>query len=201
MITLLLTGQNIFVMQDANEAELGALDEINYNEELLQATCSDDRNLVQQALNHGANINFKGIFGMTALMWATLYENGVFQLLIDSQANVDEQSNAGQTALMISIYSNNIHLIKTLLNAGSNLNIQSNNQKTVLMLAEEEYIDVLQTYLQALIETDRFVEQMNLIDREHIQALYNKFDALDQRTEEQEAILDAFHQYFNPGLK
>ena len=72
------------------------------NKSLLLAVQMGNLKAVQKALNEGADIDFQGENGQTALMRAILNQKeDVFNLLLFENANVNLQDKEGKTALMM----------------------------------------------------------------------------------------------------
>jgi uncharacterized protein len=96
---------------------------------------------VQDALNGGADVNAKDIFGWTALMRASYggYTYGryaeVVKLLLDKGANVNIKTKEGITALMEASSGGYAEVVKLLLDKGADVNIKTDEGITALMEA------------------------------------------------------------------
>jgi ankyrin repeat protein len=110
---------------------------------------------VQDALNGGADVNAKDIFGWTALMRASYggYTYGryaeVVKLLLDKGADVNIiKTDEGTTALMAASSGGYAEVVKLLLDKGANVNIKTKEGITALMEASSGgYAEVVKLLL------------------------------------------------------
>ena len=113
-------------------------------------------------------INEKNNYGMTALMYASMYNNyineKIFDILIKYKANVNEQNNQGMTALMLackySTTTSNIEIIKKLLNNGARTDILTRKNNNILSLISKNI------YKSSSIETLKII--LNKINKKKI---------------------------------
>ena len=76
----------------------------NIDEELLSAAEQGDIPRVRDLLKRGADPNYKGKDGATPLLWAAAAGNHeLVRLLLDADANCNDQDSLGQTALMLAV--------------------------------------------------------------------------------------------------
>ena len=90
---------------------------------LMSAIASQDINIVRLLLNYGADPNLPTWDGLTPMMLAAqrIRSNDMFEALVASGANLDNQSNQGITALMIAATSGNAVAIESLVELGADL--------------------------------------------------------------------------------
>jgi len=93
---------------------------------------------VKAALKSGTDVNTKGEYGWTGLMWAVIYNhNSVVALLLNTpNIDVNQKDNQGRCALHWAVTWENIEALKLLLNAPNiDVNIVTNNGKSALHCA------------------------------------------------------------------
>jgi ankyrin repeat protein len=97
-------------------------------------------------IEHGANVNTEGVFGITPLMTAANTGNLEFvKHLIEKGANVNAKSTAEETPLMYAATQPNTEIVNELLKAGAKVNDVSKNGYSALMLAAYyDYAEILQ---------------------------------------------------------
>ena len=106
-------------------------------EKLLQAAYDGNLEIVRQLVSSGVNINCRGNGSQTALLHASFQShNDVAFFLLDHNAKADVQNSRGDTPVIDAAASNNLPLLKRLVDAGADIN-KAENQKgrTALMLA------------------------------------------------------------------
>lgn len=96
--------------------------------------------IVRILLEAGADVNFKGYSGQTALMSAPTPE--IARILLEAGADVNAKDDNGKTALMCaSGYDSNLEIVKMLLEAGADVNTKCNggtdDGMTALLYASE----------------------------------------------------------------
>jgi hypothetical protein len=100
-----------------------------------------DYKLSQSLINRGDDPNDQDIFGRTALMLHSFFEdkfeNGmpIIQFLIENGANINIRDNEGRTALFYAIWGVNIEGIHLLIERGADVNIIDNKGYTPLDIA------------------------------------------------------------------
>ena len=90
---------------------------------------------VIEAINAGANVNAKGKYGLTALMWAV--ENGdteIVNALIKAGADVNAKNHKGETALMWAAWRGRTENVNALIEAGAD-DLTDNEGRTALIHA------------------------------------------------------------------
>ena len=72
-------------------------------------------------ISHGADVNAKNAWSMTALMYTVWNNNApnIARLLIEAGADVNAQDNQGKTALMLAEESHSTDVIELLKSAGA----------------------------------------------------------------------------------
>ena len=123
------------LMEDENE-------NFTFDSALLESSQSGNNETIQFLLDLGVNINYSNSEGKTALMLAC--EAGhkkALQTLVSAEADVNLQDSAGQTALMLA--NENIGIIRCLLLANANLDIQRKDGNTAIHIACYRYHNTL----------------------------------------------------------
>lgn len=111
-------------------------DDLDTDTELIYAVRERKANKIKQLLASGADVNAKNIQGVTALMWASYFNNTkAMQLFMDAGADVNTKDNEGYTALIIAAEKNNVNAIKLLIKAGADVNAKCNDGATAIMRA------------------------------------------------------------------
>jgi len=119
---------------------------------LMLAAAQGHIEAVQLLIAAQAGINFKDRFGRTALMYAAAdfdrtgrypsadylqdlhdRKKEVIKILLAAGANVNERTNAGNTALMYPASSGDVEIASILIDAGADVDIQNNDGITALM--------------------------------------------------------------------
>lgn len=108
------------------------------------AASSNHKQLVQALLEAGADPNLRLTNNSTALIMAVRYgrpENNnnkdAIALLINAKANLDLQNDSKETALNVAVVENNLELVKALLEAGADPNIEDAKGESALLLAKK----------------------------------------------------------------
>ncbi len=107
----------------------------------------DSIKMMNILIENGININFQGIQGNTALMyasgWGVVTKNPErAKILLDKGAKVDLQNKKGETALMLASYRGHVETAKLLLDRGAKLELKDANGRTALMTASAAVIDL-----------------------------------------------------------
>jgi ankyrin repeat protein len=98
---------------------------------LMRAAWKNHAAVVKALLGHGANVNAKGPFGVTALMSATSSSLETLGLLLNAGAIVDAVDDDRATALMYAASRGRTATVKFLLDHGANINAQGGLEKNV----------------------------------------------------------------------
>jgi uncharacterized protein len=105
-------------------------------EQLIQAAKKGLLEEMQRLVERGANVDSRGTWGMTPLMWAASKGHGkAVTFLLDRGADVNAQATNSSTALMWTAFAGHRHLAKLLLDRGARINAQSNCGRTALISA------------------------------------------------------------------
>ncbi len=92
--------------------------------ELANAACVGDRDRMHRAVQAGADVNFRGLEGVTPLFWALACENlDGFRGLVELGANINQQDNGRSTAVYYAATYNNPAFLRFLLEHGGDPNI------------------------------------------------------------------------------
>ena len=92
---------------------------------LMLAAYAFDSELVQQLIDQGADVNQRDLNGKTPLIITRSPK--VTQILLDNGADIDAQDKYGWTALIDASKAGFKDTVKVLVDAGANLNLQSNH--------------------------------------------------------------------------
>lgn len=104
---------------------------------LMEAASSGNIKVLDSLLAHHVDINIKDVNGYSAFRKAVNNSQlGAAKRLLESGADIDTQDNEGRTPLMNALFfSEDIDIIKFLINAHADLNIKSNHNETALSFA------------------------------------------------------------------
>jgi uncharacterized protein len=118
---------------------------------LWQAAASGDLGELKSAIDHGADVNFRGPGGFNALNAAA--RNGhleIVQYLVEHGASIDQSDNQRhKTALLAASFQRHFDIVQYLVEKGANVNAQSINGFTPLH--DAAYVGNLQI-VQFLVE-------------------------------------------------
>ena len=117
-----------------------------------------DTKKVTQLIQQGEDVDSRGFYESTALMWAAI--GGVWgapgghievvELLLAAKANVNAKSKRGYTALMGAAWRGNTEVVKLLLAANADVNAKSDRGTTALITAAyRDKIEVVKLLLAA----------------------------------------------------
>ena len=107
---------------------------------LVQFCEKGDLEGVKAALKSGTDVNTKGEYGWTGLMWAVIYSHTSVVALLLNTPNIDvnQKDNQGRCALHWAVTWENIEAVKLLLNVPNiYMNIVTNNGKNAVHRAVE----------------------------------------------------------------
>lgn len=134
---------------------------------LLSATVEGHADAVAALLVSGANANVSNRDGSTALMFAcnaggqeglnnriSPSHDRIAKLLLERKAQLDRQQENGYTALMYSVFRNNVQLVRLLVGAGANRNLRDRNGKTALDYTQD-------TQMRAALRTQKENDELS----------------------------------------
>jgi ankyrin repeat protein len=108
----------------------------NTNTSLIIAAKNGQIKKVKELINAGTDLNRKGKYNRTALMWAIYYgHTEIAELLIKKGANLDLQDEGNNTTLISAAYKGHTEIVELLINRKAKLDLQDNNGNTALMWA------------------------------------------------------------------
>ena len=104
---------------------------------LNEALHNNNTDIAKELIKRGADINKKGSFGYTPLMKASIKGNEIMvKDLLRRGAEVNASKNSGTTALaLVSQYSDRLNILKLLIAAGADVNVEDNYETTPLIYA------------------------------------------------------------------
>jgi ankyrin repeat protein len=120
-------------------------------EQLIQASKRGVPREAARLVDRGANLNAKGTWGMTPLMWAASKGHAeVVRLLLERGADANAAANNSSTALMWTAFAGHNDLVKLLIERGAAINLQSNCGRTALISAAfNGHLDVVKLLLES----------------------------------------------------
>lgn len=93
---------------------------------------------VERILDSGADSDFRGMWGMTPLIWAASKgHTKIAELLLSRGADVNARANNQSTALMWACFSGHDDMVRLLLEKGAEVQAKSNSGATPLVAAAE----------------------------------------------------------------
>ena len=110
------------------------------NDQLLEASTTDDVEKVKSLINLGADIYYKDDTGRTAFMYATYHRHlNVMRYFIELGVDINATDNNGFRALNVisTRYGENIEVVQLLLDAGADVNSRTGNGFTALLNASK----------------------------------------------------------------
>lgn len=130
--------------------------------------------VVQELIDHGADIDYQNNLGSTALMMAVspiaAIDGRLVDLLLKNKASLDIIDRRGETALMMAVNLSNpagIGIVQSLLDNGASIDLKSNQGETALSMVEERLL-ILQDQLDDTAYPDYIIEQI-----EHYRTIEN----------------------------
>ncbi|XP_050085306.1 uncharacterized protein LOC126571089 [Anopheles aquasalis] len=135
---------------------------VNHRDEFCQTALHlcvvrDEYEMARELIRYGAQINAKNRTGMTPLHLAV--QRGTVRmvqlLLLDRKCSVDELNYQGETPLIRAVVSNNLALVKILLNNGASIERLRNSDPPVLhYLVQENHEQILDYLLEHYTQFD-----------------------------------------------
>ncbi|CAC5396083.1 unnamed protein product [Mytilus coruscus] len=125
----------------------------DWNEKLITATRTGDSGALKLCLQNDADIDYQGVRGWTALMWAARRGHlEICKLLIDTGCKIDTTDVDGWTALMLAAMYGHLEICRLLIDTGCK--IDTTNGKTPYDVAAAvklgQYREVME-YLQSVM--------------------------------------------------
>ena len=92
-----------------------------------------NQSIVRDLITLGANLDWQGNDGWTALHWCAMYNRPeIARMLLDAGADMSILNNIGRTALHMCASYNHPEIARMLLDAGADVNIQEGDDWTAL---------------------------------------------------------------------
>jgi ankyrin repeat protein len=102
----------------------------------------DHNKIIQLLIEHGADVNMRGITGTTPLFWAVMRgQKDDIKTLLEHGADPNLTNAFGDTPLICAIHLGYLSLVPTLVEKGADVNIQNQDQKRALGYAMENPAD------------------------------------------------------------
>jgi len=94
----------------------------NKNDYLIDVCQYGNKIIIQYLMEHGADINFKNIYGDTPLMVACKNNNNkmLIEYLVEHEADINKGNNNGATPLFTSCFNGHENMVKYLVEHGAN---------------------------------------------------------------------------------
>jgi ankyrin repeat protein len=149
---------------------------------LLICACEmDDIDLAKELLQRGAQINLQDGRGCTALFHTVARDNNdLLDVLLKQEAiDVDVQGMNGLTALMYAVFLVHLRMVNPLIDRGANVNFQTEQQQTPLMMSVYSDTEDAQSNCIAIINT--LLERGADINRQDEDGLTALMHAVTQR--------------------
>jgi ankyrin repeat protein len=125
-------------------------------DELTVAVNQNDVKAVEEFLRRGADINKKGTYGKTPLMFAVhLSDAEMVRLLIDNGAKIDATDNGGGTALIYSVAGNKLKAVQLLIDNGADITMRNHSGVNAQFLAEKADRPAIEQLLKEGLELQR----------------------------------------------
>lgn len=136
------------------------LKEKEMNSILLNSSANGDEELIQLLLDNGANINYQNEYGNTPLILAsgTADNLNIVEILINNNADLNLGNNLNCNALFNASKSENIDIVKLLLESKANPNIKDSDGLTILY----------RVILDRMNKNDLQVTTMKKVDKNNI---------------------------------
>lgn len=115
--------------------KISELEQNKLNNDLIEATRTDDLNAVQVLLTNGADVDSRNHIGTTPLILAAYGDIRIARALIAKDANVNAQNILGTTPLLAAAYEGQSEAVQLLLDNGADANLQNKRGTTALTAA------------------------------------------------------------------
>ncbi|CAC5396084.1 unnamed protein product [Mytilus coruscus] len=110
----------------------------DWNEKLITATRTGDSGALKLCLQNDADIDYQGVRGWTALMWAARRGHlEICKLLIDTGCKIDTTDVDGWTALMLAAMYGHLEICRLLIDTGCKIDTTNINGYTALHIAAQ----------------------------------------------------------------
>jgi len=130
-------------------------------------------NILCELMKKGAQINFKGEFGITPLMMACYFnDKELLSFLLEQNAKIDIMNEDEDTPLNIATYFKNVEIINTLVNSGSK-NVANKYNESALSIADEMDNEEIKKSLNNLYNVDG--EETDSMDTSDSNDYYSSF--------------------------
>lgn len=124
------------------------------NNELIDLVKKNELDKVRQVIESGANVNYSGSSGVTAIMPA-IYNNNIelVRLLLEKGANIDAKNDSGITVLMVAACNGNAEIVKMISKLSKNPSAKDGKGKTAIDHAAERGHNHIIEFLKSLDNT------------------------------------------------
>ena len=138
---------------------------------LITAVRSFNADIVNILIKKGANINVKGEYGKTALIFAVNTTTNIINILIENGADINAKSACGETALMVSAGHGYINIVTTLLANGADINVTDRLGDTALTVAVSRRYNKIVGVISVATAADAFLLDVEIPEflPEHIE--------------------------------
>ncbi|XP_063417381.1 uncharacterized protein LOC134699914 [Mytilus trossulus] len=110
----------------------------DWNEKLITAAQNGDIEDLELSLQNGADIEYQGVSGWSALMWAARRGHlEICRLLIGRGCKIDITQGDGETALMWAAYRGHLEICRLLIDRGCKIDIIARDGRTALHYAAQ----------------------------------------------------------------
>jgi ankyrin repeat protein len=121
-------------------ANVNAKDNLNRETALYYACRQGDLQVVEELVNHGAEVNTKTMFDRTPLEYAVAADSApVVQYLLKRGAKLSGKDGLGFTELTLAVVAGRVDIVKLLLKAGADVNARDSGGLTALAIAESNH--------------------------------------------------------------
>ncbi|MFC2104468.1 ankyrin repeat domain-containing protein, partial [Bacteroidota bacterium] len=150
----------------------------------------NDKEMVIELIESGADVNKKNDYGKTALMSSIIEcqfnnQTEIIKLLLENGAKTNKQNNDGNTALHFAASFGSSDIVTLLIKHGANINITNKNGEKAIDVANRNNNYPIVKVLESSMATDKFIN----INRFKVpEGVYTKYLAEEDETHLEEAI-------------